>query len=231
MKNTWLYFSPFERALWLTSVLVIILSYALGGEFDALYCTTSLIGVTALIYMAKGNVMGQILSAVFGLLYAYISFEYHYYGEMLTYLGMTVPMSIAAAISWFRHPYEEGKKEVEIAPMTGRKWLVLGVLTVFVTVLGYFVLGYWGTANLWVSTFSVATSFAAVFLTYHRSHWYAVGYALNDVVLMILWILATFEDRAYFTMVLCFTLFLVNDMYAYVNWRRMGKRQGEVKEQ
>ena len=92
-------------------------------------------------------------------------------------------------------------------------------------VVFYFLLKWLGTANLWVSTFSVTTSFIAALLTYRRSPWFALAYAANDVVLIILWSLAMLEDPSYISVTVCFAVFLANDLYSFVNWRRMQKRQ------
>lgn len=221
------YFTRFEQLLWGISVLGILLSFWISGEFHALYCITTLIGVTALIFLAKGNVVGQILTVVFSLFYGFVSFRFQYYGEMVTYLGLTAPMAVLATIQWFKNPFQKGKNEVEIASLTQLKLRVMVVLTVLVTVVFYFILGYFHTANLPISTLSVASSFAAVYLTYCRSRWYAVAYAVNDLVLIALWTLATLQDPAYLTMVICFLLFFVNDLYAYYNWGRIEKAQQE----
>ena len=71
------------------------------------------------------------------------------------------------------------------------------VLTVAVTIGSYFLLQAFGTANLLTSTVSVATSFVAVYLTWLRSPWYALGYAANDVVLVVLWVLIFLTIRAF----------------------------------
>ena len=81
------------------------------------------------------------------------------------------------------------------------------------------------TANLIFSTISITTSFVASYLTFLRSPYYAIGYSANDVVLIILWILASVEDISYLPMVACFIMFLFNDLYGFYNWRRMQKRQ------
>ena len=39
-------------------------------------------------------------------------------------------------------------------------------------------------------------------LTIFRSPYYAVAYSFNDIVLIILWVLATIENPAYFCMVM-----------------------------
>ena len=75
----------------------------------------SLIGVTALIFVAKGDVTGQVLTVVFSVLYSVISFEFTYYGEMITYMFMTAPIAAMSVYTWIRHPEEKGKREVSIA--------------------------------------------------------------------------------------------------------------------
>ena len=77
--------TKFERKLWLLSVVVVAGSFLLAPDRDYLTLTASLIGVTALIFVAKGYVLGQILTVIFAIFYGIISFYFRYYGEMLTY--------------------------------------------------------------------------------------------------------------------------------------------------
>ena len=81
------------------------------------------------------------------------------------------------------------------------------------------------TANLLPSTLSVTTSFLAVYLTFRRSAYFALAYASNDIVLIALWVLASLADTRYLSVVVCFAAFLVNDLYGFINWRRMKERQ------
>ena len=214
----------FERGLWCTSVAVIILSAVLMGNADLFSVIASLIGVTALIFVAKGYVIGQILTVVFAVFYGVISFGQQYYGEMITYLGMSSPMAIAAAVAWLKNPFRN-TKEVAVRPMTKKTVGWLTVSTVLVTFVFYFILGAMGNASLAVSTLSVTTSFLASALTYLRSPYYALAYAANDMVLIVLWVIAAVGDLSYLSMVLCFVMFLANDLYGFFNWRRMEKIQ------
>ena len=214
----------FELTLWLVSVIGIIFSSFISGTEGIINVITSLIGVTALIFIAKGYVFGQALCIGFCALYAIISLFFSYYGEFITYACMTLPMAIVSLISWIRHPYK-GTKEVEVSRLTKRKIILVACLTAVVTVAFYFILKALGTANLVVSTISIATSFMAASLTFFRSPYLALGYATNDVVLIVLWLLAAVENIAYTSMVLCFVLFLANDLYCFYNWKKMQKRQ------
>lgn len=216
-------FTKFDWALWLTSVLVVTISFVVSGSFYWLSLIASLVGVTALIFLAKGNVIGQMLTVLFSILYAMVSYQFRYFGEMITYLGMTLPTASMAVISWLRHPYSD----VEVKVNHLKKWhvLVVAVLTVIVTFLFYFILKYFGTSNLFFSTISITTSFAAASLMILRSPYYAIAYAGNDIVLIILWILASMDDLSFLPMIFCFVMFFANDIYGYYNWNKMKKKQ------
>lgn len=99
MKEFKDYFSKSEIVLWSSSVMVIIISFCVFDRINYMTLCASLIGVTSLIFNAKGNPFGQLLMVVFSLLYGIISYTFSYYGEMITYLGMTMPMAIFALIS------------------------------------------------------------------------------------------------------------------------------------
>ena len=225
MKKATAYFTKAELALWLGSVLMIVTAFCLFDRESYLTLIASLIGVTSLIFAAKGHPVSQVLMIVFSILYGIISYSFAYYGEMITYLGMTLPMSVVALVAWLRHPYEGKKSEVQVNRIGKMDLLWAVVLTTVVTVAFYFILEAFHTANLLPSTISVTTSFLAVFLTFRRSPYYALAYAANDIVLIVLWVLASLEDIHYVSVVICFVVFFANDMYGFMNWRRMAKRQ------
>ncbi|MBR1811435.1 MAG: nicotinamide mononucleotide transporter [Clostridia bacterium] len=224
IKQLWNALTTFERMLWLTSLLTVTAAFLLAPSKDYLTLTASLIGVTALIFIAKGYVIGQVLTVIFAVFYGLVSFYLHYYGEMITYLGMTAPIAILTVIAWLRHPYKDSS-EVAVNRLTKRRFLILLVLTAIVTIGFFFILRALGNASLLFSTISVATSFLASALTLMRSEYYALAYAANDIVLIVLWGLATIGDIAYLPMVFCFLMFLLNDAYGFINWQRMRKRQ------
>ena len=225
------YFSKGEIALWVISVSLIIISFAIFDRSNYITLTASLIGATSLILNAKGNPIGQVLIIIFGVLYGIVSYTFAYYGEMLTYLGMTLPMAIIALIAWLKNPYNGNKAEVKVSRLKGTEIIPMSILTVAVTIVFYFVLKYFNTANLLPSTLSVTTSFIAVYLTFRRSPYFAIAYAANDIVLIVLWIMATIIDISYLSVTICFIVFLVNDIYGFINWRRMQKRQNNNREE
>lgn len=177
-----------------------------------------------MIFVSKGHPVGQVITVIFSVFYGIVSYTFRYYGEMITYLCMSAPIAVWALVSWLRHPYR-GKSEVRVNTLSKREWALFLTAAVVITVAFYFILKALRTANLWVSVFSVFTSFIAAYLTVRRSRFYAFAYAANDIVLIVLWSLASYEALSYLPMVVCFAAFFAADIYGFLNWTKMIKNQ------
>ncbi len=219
------YFTVAEWCLWGVSAAAIVASFLAFDRSNYRMLIASLLGVTSLIFNAKGNPIGQLLMVIFSVLYAVISYSCAYYGEMLTYVGMTAPMALFSLIAWMRHPYQGKRSEVAVNEITKKEILLMLILSGIVTFIFYWILAEFETANLLPSTISVTTSFLAVYLTFRRSAYFALAYAANDMVLIVLWVMAARNEQEYLSVVVCFVAFLASDLYGYVNWRRMQDRQ------
>lgn len=219
------YFTTGELLLWGMSVLAIVLSFLFFDRENTVTLAASLIGVTSLIFNAKGNPLGPLLIIIFSVLYGMISYTFDYYGEMITYLGMSAPMAAFALVSWLRNPYKGNKSQVSVGEVGKKETVFMLALSGVVTFIFYYILDALNTANMIPSTISVTTSFLAVYLTFRRSEYYALAYAANDVVLIILWTLATMQNISYLSVTICFAVFFVNDLYGFINWKRMKKIQ------
>lgn len=219
------YFTRTEKMLWTTSVLCIVISFLCFDRANYMTLAASLVGATSLIYCAKGNPFGQVLMIAFSALYGIISWQFAYYGEMITYVGMTGPMALFSLITWMRNPYNGNHAEVKVGSIGWREAAFMVALSGVVTLLFYHILKAFGTANIVPSTVSVTTSFIAVYLTFRRCAYFALAYAANDLVLILLWSLAALQNPAYLSVVVCFMAFLANDLYGFVSWQRMRMRQ------
>lgn len=219
------YFTMGECLLWSFSTALILCSFFVFDGVNYLTLTASLIGVTSLIFNAKGNPFGQFLMVIFSLLYGMISYTFSYYGEMITYVGMTAPMALFSFITWMRNPYRGNKAEVKVNQLKRKEVIFMFVLTLLVTLVFYHILKVFHTNNLLPSTISVTTSFLAVYLTFRRSSYFAVAYAANDVILIVLWLMAAQSDPTYISVAICFLMFFINDLYGFINWMKIQKRQ------
>ena len=150
-----------EWYLWLASLAVVLIANLMTPELDPLTVTAALVGVTSLVFAAKGNVWAQILMIVFSILYGVISFLFHYWGEMITYLGMTLPMAVWSTVTWLKNPSKENGSEVAIQTLARRHLAALAASTAAVAAVFYYILKLLDTPNLFFSTVSVITSFLA----------------------------------------------------------------------
>ena len=225
MNNPILSLSKQEWAIWIGSLIVVTVSNVVSGDLDLLTLLAALVGVTSLIFAAKGNVWAQILMIVFSILYGIISWRFRYWGEMITYLGMTMPMAIWSTITWIKNPSKENANEVAIQKLNWKHVAALIFFGAVVTWGFYSLLLVLNTPNIIFSTISITTSFLAASLTMLRSSYYALGYASNDIVLIILWILASRENPIYIPVVVNFAIFFFNDMYGFVSWKKRELKQ------
>lgn len=217
-----------EWSIWLGSIIIVLISNLATKDFDLLTLVAALTGVTSLIFAAKGNVWGQVLMILFSILYGIISFRFRYWGEMMTYLGMTLPMAVWSTITWIENPSENNGNEVQIQSLSKKHIVALCISGIIVTAVFYYILKSFNTPNIIFSTISIITSFIAASLTMLRSSYYAVWYAVNDVVLIILWVLASLKDPAYIPVVVNFSIFFMNDMYGFMSWKQRELEQAEV---
>lgn len=227
MNNPINVLSSREKILWLISIIIVVLSNIFTKEIDPLTLIAAIVGVTSLIFAAKGHVIAQVLMILFSILYAIISFRFHYWGEMITYLGMTLPMAVWSLITWYRNPSLQNKSEVAIQKLTAKHIILLGIGCVAVTGIFYYLLLKLNTPNLVISTLSIATSFLAATLTALRSSYFGLGYASNDLILIIMWIFASMEDMSYIPVVVNFAVFFFNDMYGFISWKKRETIQHE----
>ena len=198
-----------EWILWMGSLAIVILSNLLSTDIDVLTLVSACVGITSLIFAAKGNVWAQILMVVFSILYGLISWQFRYWGEMITYIGMTMPMAVWSTITWIKNPSESGQ-EVAIQKLTRKHVAGIAAAGVIVTAVFYMILKALDTPNILFSTISITTSFLAASLTMLRSSYYALGYASNDIILIVMWVLASIENPAYIPVVVNFIIFFFN---------------------
>lgn len=224
MKNPFKALNKFDICLWVTAFTAIILTFFLIRSHDYMTLVSSITGITMLMFIVKGNVVGQFLTVIFSVCYGIVSYFTKYYGEMITYLGMSTPAAIYAIVTWLRHPYKDSSS-ISIATLNTKKVAIVGIISAVVTVAFYFILRALGTTHLEVSTVSVALSMIAACFTILRSPFYGLAYACNDIVRIVLWALVAVNNISCLPIIVCFSLFFVYDTYGFINWMRMRKKQ------
>lgn len=226
LKRVLKYFTPVEWILWLSGLAVITVAFAVTSERSVLSYLSSIAGVTCVIFNAKGNVLGQVVSIVFGVLYGIYAYTQHYYGEMLIYFCLMIPIHIISIITWLRNKFNGRAHEVKINTLHRTEFIMTAVGAAVVTVAFYFLLEALNTDNLYVSTISLTASITAAYLMLRRCEYFSICFILNDVILIVLWSMKfSTVGPEVLPSVMAFILFLLNDSYCYISWRRIKKRQ------
>ena len=219
-----------EWILWILTVGPVLAVFLLIPNPDWLTLFSSVIGITSILFIAKGWVLGEFLTAVFTGFYGAVSAVNGFYGEVLSAFGIALPLSVLSIIAWIRHPFSNSG-EVEVGERISKKQIVLILtLTPLIAVSFLYILRAFGTVNAEIGAVSVSLNSAAAFMKIARNPYFPLVYGVNDLVLITLWVLASLSDSANLPMVACFLGFLVSDLYAWISWRKMKARQRQGRE-
>ena len=228
MKNFLKSWNLFEKLFLLISLLIIIICFFLGTDKNILSLVTSILGVITVIFGAKGLVWAPVVNLLYNIVYIILSYTQGFYGEVLIYIFMMTPINIAMIISWLKNKSKEDENIVEVNKLNKKEYILLFGFTLIVAVGFYFILKALNTTALFISTISLIDSFIATYLLYRRCSNYALSYIVNDIILIVLWLYAIRNNGiAYLPMVLSFLVFLVNDIYGLISWKKRERKQNE----
>ena len=213
-----------EYLLLSISIISIIVSFILIDQKDYLTLFTAIVGMFMAVFIARANFWGQIFSVFNVGLYAATAYLSRYYGELIIAICLYFPLTLGAIISWFRHPYKESN-QIQIVKLGYKNVLIDLLITAIMTTVSFFIMQALDTPNLPVSTLSVAISTAAGYLIIKRSPYYALIYAINDLVLIVLWGMASIDAHQYLPLTISFVGFFASDTYGFVNWLRIRSKQ------
>ena len=226
MKKLFKGWNLFEILFLITSFLTISLCFIFLPNKNWLSYTSSLFGVFAVLLVSKGVVWAPIVNLIYGIFYITTSITQKYYGEAIIYGLVMTPLYIFSIISWLKNRKNENENIVKVNQIKGIEYLYLSIATIFLSIAFYFILKLLNTSELLVSTFSFTSSAFATYLMFRRCSFYAVGFIIDDIVSIVLWSLSVVNmGVGYIPSVLCFCIFLINDVYGFIHWKIEEKNQ------
>lgn len=224
IKNYFKDWTKFELIFLICGLIISIVSSVLFGGtiINTLY--TSLYLITALL-MSKGKVESYFVGFVSVFFYAIVSYQQAYYGELIITAFLTFPIMIIGIISWLRH--QDKEDDVVIVNSLPRKELIIAFGSQFILFWAYyFLLKYFHTDLLVLSSISMVTSVLASYFEARRSELSLYCYVANDFVIITLWIIPVINGQTALISVLVGPLLLlINDIYGSYNWRKLKKKQ------
>lgn len=220
--------TKFEKVLLFGSVILVAL-VGIIFKSDLLTTICSIVGIITALLLAKGKNLGQIFGLLIVALYSIVSFKNGYYGEVIIYLGIMLPMYIIGIISWLKHQNKE-TNSVEVNKIKAKEWCIVFIVSIIAFTLIYFLLKMFNTNQLIISSLSVIDSLFAVYLGVRRSKYSFYFYVINDLILIALWGIPVIGGSLILLpMVFNPLINLINDLYGIYNWRKLERIQGREK--
>lgn len=217
-----------EKVLLFGSIaLVSLVAVVFKSDILSTFCSILCI-ITALL-VAKGKNLGQVLGVIITVVYSIVSFRNGFYGEIIIYVFMMLPMYIIGIVSWMRHQNKK-TNTVEVNTIGKKEWLLVSLISIGAFMGIYFLLKSFDTNELVVSTVSVVASLFAIYLQIRRSRFSFYFYIINDLILIVLWGIPVIAGNLLvLPMVFNPAINLINDSYGVYNWKRLEKKQTKGK--
>ena len=219
----------FEKLFLFFSLITITLCFAFGIDKNIFAYIVSIVGVISVLLVAKGLAIAPIINVIYSILYSVLSISQRYYGEAIIYLGLMIPISVISIVSWLKNRNKAQKEVVSVNSIKGKEYLYLSIATVVATIGFYFILKVLNTSELIISTLSLVSSAVASYLMLRRCSYYAIGFIVNDIILITLWVLAVVSSGiGYLPSAISFCIFLINDIYGFIHWKIEEHKQNKA---
>lgn len=225
MKNFFKDWTKLEKILFLGSIILVSL-VGIIFQSDLLTTTCSIVGIITALLLAKGKNLGQIFGILIVILYSIVSFKNKYYGEVIIYLCIMLPMYIIGIVSWVRHQNKE-TNSVEVNKIEIKEWIIVVLVSIVCFIGIYFLLKVFNTNQLFISSLSVIDSLFAIYLGVRRSKYSFYFYIVNDLILILLWGIPVVTGTMIILIPMVFNplINLINDSYGIYNWKKLEKVQ------
>lgn len=214
----WLYMSIFI-------CIIICLSCVFKSNLIVLF--NSIFGILTVFFLAKGKVIGNVLGIVQCILYVIVSYFNKFYGEIILCCFITIPLYVVTIITWLKNLSNKDKVVQVNKSLSSTEWVVSLLIVALISFGLYFLLDYFNTAYLIVSTFSVFSCIMAGYLAVRRSEYNFIFYILNNIVCICLWLFVIIQnnDLSYVSIVVQYTMFLILNIVGTCNWLKLKKIQ------
>ena len=213
-----------EKVLLFGSIILVSI-VAIIFKSDLLTTICSIEGIITALLLAKGKNLGQVFGVIITILYSIVSFKNKFYGEVIIYIVLMLPMYIIGIISWARHQNKK-TNTVDVNKIDSKEWFLVFIVSIIVFISIYFLLKSFNTNELIISTISVVASLFAVYLQIRRSRFSFYFYIINDLILIALWgIPVIIGNLLILPMVFNPIINLINDSFGVYNWKKLEKKQ------
>lgn len=228
MKRYFEGWSLFEK-VWMVVFTFLIIILSVYWQDTLVGVTCSLTGIWCVLLAAKGKISNYWVGIVNVLLYAFISYGYKYYGEVMLNMLYFLPMQFIGAYLWIKNKKPESKGVVKVRVLSNKGRIMVLIASVLATIgYGSFLQALGGELP-YIDSMSTVFSVIAMMLMAFRfiEQWFL--WIVVNIVTIILWFVVMINGGNDVSILLMWTAYLVNAIYGLSNWMKMYRCQGGIK--
>jgi len=197
-----------------------------GGWRTWLSIVTCLTGLWCVILVAKGRIFNYYLGLINVIGYAYITYSYKLWGEVMLNAGYFLPMQFVGLYIWLKNKDPEVKDKVKIKFMSDPARALWSGTSVAAVLAYGLILKDMGDPVPYLDSASTVLSVIAMILMAQRymEQWFL--WIIVDVVSVAMWWVVLFEKGSNdIAMLVMWIAYLINAVYGCIAWINMYKRQ------
>lgn len=216
---------PWE-VIWLVISCVVIMGLSIYWKDSPVGIISATTGVACVVCTGKGKLSAYVFGAVNALLYAIISFQAKYYGEVMLNVLYYFPMQFYGFYVWKKNMNQE-THEVKKRRMSKKGFgLLLVIITVATILYGTF-LKYIGGSLSYVDALSTVISVVAMVISIkmYLEQW--ILWLIVDGVTVVMWAVAFRNGSDSIATLLMWIVYLGTAVVMYLKWSKE-VRENEV---
>ena len=221
LRNECRGWKPWE-AVWLAFACGMITVLSIYWRDTVMGIISAVTGVACVVSTGKGKPGAYLFGTVNVVLYAIISWQAKYYGEVMLNLLYYLPMEFYGFYVWSRHMNAE-THEVEKKQMSVRGRLLLSLAVTLGTVAYGFILKLLGGELPFFDAMSTVISVAAMIISVKMYYEQWVLWIIVDAVTVFMWGLAFARGNDSIATLLMWIVYLGNAVIMYIKWAKEAK--------
>lgn len=218
-----------KEVSWLCFCLVFTTIAAMVSDSSVLILIFSLLNIISLVLAAKGKVLTYVFGFISAIMYAFISYKYNIFGQLILAVLFLTPVQIYGWYNWRKPENNDDKQQIKVKKMSLIQFsiMILAILVIS-AVYGYFVLHLYFEQNIGLFADSIAevATIVAFILTVllYRELW--VLWLIVDVLTITIWLDGVIDNAitiAIIPVAITKIVALINAIYGYMTWRKFYK--------
>lgn len=215
-----------KEVLWLCFCLIFTTLAGLATQSSALILVFSLLNIISLILAAKGKVLTYVFGFISAIMYAFISYKYNVFGQLILAVLFLAPVQIYGWYNWRKPKNNTEKQEIRVKNLSIVQFAYLIIaMSLVAAVYGYFVLHlYFGQdIGLFADSIAEVVTIVAFILTVllYRELW--ILWLIVDVLTITIWLDGVIDNAitiAIIPVAITKIVALVNAIYGYIAWKK-----------